>query len=323
MIASSECSTESFVLDRNGFAAYGLRSPFIEVQVVPALGACIASLCSLKTGREWMCQGPRGGHLFANSPGDRFEGGPLIGAVECLPTIAPCQTDGGALPDHGEAWSAPWRIDVAQFERHVIETWVTLPVSLLELRRRITLAGAALQLEYRLSNRLASPAPYIWAFHPLLEFEGEDRIELSKEVSRVTQRVQLGLPDLERQSVWRWPEPAPGIRLDLARPWRADGGPTFAKLFADFSGLPSGGAALVRGDERLLFRFDTLRIPHLGVWLSNRGWNDCTHVAIEPCNAPCDSLAEWQAEPLNPSSHKTWGFEIVLQDRFGKEPRPK
>ena len=315
MITSNECSTESFLLDRDGFAVYGLRSSAIEVQVVPALGGCVASLRSVRTGREWMWQGPENGRLFSNSPGDRFEFSPLVGAVECIPTIAPCKTDAGVLPDHGEAWSAPWRIDNTQFERQKIETTVTLPVCGLELRRRITLAEATLHFEYRLSNLLARPVRYIWTFHPLLEFDGEDRIELPEDISSVAQRVQLGLQDLETQSVWGWPEPAPGIRLDLARPWRSDGGPTFAKLFADFSRRPAGWAALVRGKERLAFRFDPVRIPHLGIWLSNRGWNGCAHVAIEPCNATSDSLAEWQAEPLEPHAHTTWGFEIVLHDR--------
>lgn len=315
MITSSRCSTESFLLDRDGFLAYGLRSSAIEVRVVPALGACVASLCSVRTGREWMSQGPESGRLFSNSPGDRFECSPLIGAVECVPTIASCQTDAGTLPDHGEAWSGAWRLNEAQFERHAIETSVTLPVSGLELTRRITLAEATLQFEYRLRNRLSSPVPYIWAFHPLLEFEGEDRIELPAEIASVAQHAQLGLPDLETHSVWGWPEPAPGVRLDLARPWRSDAGPTFAKLFADFSGRPAGWAALARGNERLTFHFDPMRIPHLGIWLSNGGWNGCTHVAIEPCNATSDSLAEWQAGPLAPHAHTVWGFDIVLNDR--------
>jgi galactose mutarotase-like enzyme len=315
MITFSKCSTESFLLDRDGFLAYGLRSSAIEVQVVPALGACVASLYSVRSGREWMWQGPENGRLFSNSPGDRFECSPLVGAVECVPTIAPGKTDAGALPDHGEAWSVAWRVDQAQFERQVIETSVTLPVSGLELTRRMMLAEATLHFEYRLHNRLSSPVPYIWAFHPLLKFEGEGRIELPEEVTSVAQHVQFGLPDLGTQSLWEWPEPAPGIRLDLVRPWRSDGGPTFAKLFADFSGRSAGWAALVTGDERLVFRFDPTRIPHLGIWVSNRGWNGYTHVAIEPSNATSDSLAKWQAEPLEPHAHRTWGFEISLHRR--------
>ena len=67
-------------------------------------------------------------------------------------------------------------------------------------------------------------------------------------------------------------------------------------------------AALVRGEERITFRFDPSQIPYLGIWLSNlsnRGWNGFTHVAIEPTNAMTDSLLRSRNELLASHAGRT------------------
>ena len=94
-----------FVSDESGFAVYGLRSPSTEIRVAPELGAKILSLKNLETGREWMWRPPGLSRLFRNEPGDPFERSTLVGADECLPTVAPCRWKGLDLPDHGEVWS--------------------------------------------------------------------------------------------------------------------------------------------------------------------------------------------------------------------------
>src|SRR5882724_10779024 len=72
-----------------GFDVHALSNEDVEIAVVPELGAKIISLKNLRTGREWMWHPQGGVKLFRNQSGDDFSKSPLVGADECLPTIAP------------------------------------------------------------------------------------------------------------------------------------------------------------------------------------------------------------------------------------------
>ena len=301
-------AAEYFRSELDGFAACGLRNQKLELVVVPALGANIVSLRSLASGREWMWRRPDPARLFANAWGDAFPGSPLRGAVECIPTIAVCTVAGRQLPDHGEAWTAVWELDEAALLEGEIRTSVRLPVSELEFTRSIRMEGTAVRFEYRVVNRGLRATACLWAFHPLLRIEADDRLELPESIVSLRAKVSRGFGEPGGRAVWEWPEVAPGLRLDRV----GDGLPpnSFAKLFADFTECGVGWAALSGRAERLEFRFDPATIPYLGLWLTNGGWNDLTHLAIEPASAATDSLADAIATPLEPGGERAWRFEI-------------
>jgi galactose mutarotase-like enzyme len=303
-----EAAAEPFRGSRDGFQLYGLRSGELELAVAPELGAAVVSLRSHASGREWLWHPPAGRGLFANRHGDAFELGPLTGAVDCATTIAPCTVAGRQLPDHGEAWTARWRVDEAAFRDGFIRTEVHLPAAGLELTRSIRVNGAGARFTYTIANASPQPVPYLWAFHPLLAVEAGDRVELPACIRQLRAGAVQGYP--EAGGVWNWPEPAPGIRLDHAV------GPegSYAKLFAGFAGHARGWCALRRGAEKLEFHFDAAAIPWLGLWWTTSGWNGCTHLAIEPASHAADSLAEAGAEPLAPGAQRSWSFEIRVKE---------
>ncbi len=301
----------TFVTIRDGFAACGLRTEELELVVVPGLGAAIASLRSVRSGREWMWRPPGAGSLFANGWGDPFERSPLTGAVECVPTIAACRVAGRELPDHGEAWTASWEISESAFRDGCIRTSVRLPVSRLSFSRSIRLNGPVARFEYRIDNPAQEAVPYLWAFHPLFTVENGDRLELPTSIRCVRVGESRGYPGLAATGTWDWPAPRPGIRLD-----RVGCGPedSFVKMFARFIGPSSGWAALCRGAERLEFRFDPSEIPYLALWLTHGGWHGFTHLAIEPTSHMADSLAEVRTNLLPGSGGRYWKFDISLTE---------
>ncbi len=119
---------------QQGFEVYVLNTEEVELAVVPELGAKIISLKNLRTGREWMWHPPGGLKLFRNHPGDAFSKSPLAGADECLPTITPCSWQGRELPDHGEVWNVPWKVDPVALESGILKTSVRLEISPFEFR---------------------------------------------------------------------------------------------------------------------------------------------------------------------------------------------
>jgi galactose mutarotase-like enzyme len=251
--------------------------------------------------------------LFRNWLWDAFEQSTLAGADECLPTIAPCVVSGRPLPDHGEAWSSPWRLDENSWRSGMIRTSLQLPVSPLEFERCITVNASTATFEYRIYNDSTEPVPFLWAFHPLLSIEPGDRLELPECVRNLKVCAQKGVPQLEDSACWNWPEPTPGIRLDHID--LGENSSTYAKVFADLTKCENAWAAVRRGRERIVFRFDE-SIPYLGIWLSRGGWNGYTHMAIEPATAATDALSDNQTF-LPPRSAQRWRFGITIEELNG------
>jgi len=286
-----------------------LSTSRLRIEVVPELGAKMVSFCNPATGREWMWRPSPTAPLFRNEPTDAFDISPLIGADECLPTIAPCRWNGRELPDHGEVWARKWELDELTATR--IRTSIRMQFLPLILERTISLAGNKALFEYVLTSISNQPERFLWAFHPLMPIEDIEEIELPAAIRSVQVASTKGFPS--NASQWNWPEPMPGVRLD-----RIDFGshiPGYAKLFLDFRQVPDGFAAVRRGRERLSFRFDPLKIPFLGLWITHGGWSGHTHLAIEPTNAPADSLcsAASRHTVIQPHQQLHWSFCMVLE----------
>ncbi|MCA1709188.1 MAG: hypothetical protein LC808_40270 [Actinobacteria bacterium] len=306
----------AFLSDESGFAVYGLRSPSTEIRVAVDLGANIISLKNLETGREWMWRPPGSFELFRNELGDPFERSTLVGADECLPTIAPCIWKGRNLPDHGEAWSVPWTVDRHAWGQGRIKTTVATPVSPFVFERTLRLEENEVRLDYGLRNVSSEREPFLWAFHPLFEIVEGDRIELPADVCSVRVESVDGLRDMPHGSIRPWPEPIPGV--ELGRMHFGSHSPACAKLFVE---SPSEGRAAIvnpRTRESLILEFDVRQNPALGIWLTRGGWFGYEHVALEPTNLASDSLAE--AVPratstliLPPRGERTWTIRLRLQ----------
>ena len=255
------------VRNEQGFEVYSLKNEGIELAVVPELGAKIISLKNLRTGREWLWH-PQGGlRLFQNCTGDDFSTSPLAGIDECLPTVAPCSWRGRQLPDHGEVWSAPWRVDGSALERGILKTIIKLRVSPFEFVRRIELRENEVQIDYRLNNCSGAEEPFLWTLHPLLRLQAGDQIELPASTRALVNGAT-------------WVD-----AIDSAIPHR-----NCAKVFA--APVSEGRAAINNPDtgDRLEFAWDPAENNTLGLWLTRGGWHGHHHFAIEPTNSAGDTL---------------------------------
>jgi hypothetical protein len=261
--------TNSFSVRRQqGFEVYVLNTEEVELVVVPELGAKIISLKNLRTGREWMWHPPGGLKLFRNRPGDAFSQSPLTGADECLPTIAPCSWQGHELPDHGEVWNVPWKVDSEALENGILKTSVQLKISPFDFERTIELRGNEIQISYQLNNWSAVEQHFLWAIHPLLRLQVGDRLELPTS----TRALLNGATWVD--------EVASAIPEE-----------TSAKVFAKpvSEGLAAIGNTVT--SDRLEFEWSPMENDTLGLWLTRGGWHGHHHFAIEPMNAGADTLA--------------------------------
>lgn len=296
----------------DGFAAVRLANDCVSLAVLPELGARILSLVDVRTGREWMWRPPGRVQLRRNAAGDSFLNSPQAGADECLPTIQPCEWQGRSLPDHGELWNACWTLDQAALARGEISTSVRAPISPFILERTITLSGPRVHIAYLLRNQGSTPERWLWALHPLLRFEPDDRLELPDEVKnlRIEVATCAGSP---RGSFWNWPSPGPDRHLDALQ---LENDQAYVKAFAGPLRIGQARLANDRRGDAITFRWETATNPYLGLWLTRGGFQGWHHIALEPTNAPADSLADAVRENelpiLAPGAACAWWVELEL-----------
>lgn len=316
----------------DGFQLVGLQNERVEIWIAPELGGKWVSLRDPRTNREWMWSPPEGKGLFRAPDNNGFHTSSLVGADECIPTIAEAHWQGRDLPDHGEVWNLPWTVlgednnlgevdstpanPPANGSMPAISLVVDFPLSPLRLRRTIQLAENIVQVSYTLENLSQTDEHFVWAFHPLLWIVSGDQIELGNGVSELLLESAVGIELGTRGTPCAWPSPQPGVdlaSLELGGEQRA------AKFFTRPLGGQDGWAKVFNpfDGSGLTFSFDTAQVPVLGLWLNRGGWNNYHHLALEPGIGAPDPLdvavEEWGTfGTVAAHSRKSWQFQIAV-----------
>jgi len=292
----------------------GLRNEQVEIAVIPELGAKVSSLVDRRTGRQWMWAAPEGPRFARVATGTAFSEGCLLGADECIPSIAPCAWRGIEMADHGEVWTQTWALDRDVLDQNRIVTRVQMPVSPLRLGRAISLNGTRITLAYELQNFSDDPFEYLWAFHPMMTLKDGDRLELPGEVESVRIDAAYGCPLGVRGDRWGWPVPMEGMDFSSFDLGPGDGA---VKFYTE--PLTTGWAAAVNDltGERITFEFDVSLLDTIGVWINRGGWAGYQHFAIEPTDGAPDALdvavGDWKRfKQLPASGTHSWSFTITV-----------
>jgi hypothetical protein len=245
--------------------------------------------------------------------GTPFDESSLVGADECLPSIADCEWRGRAIPSHGEAWSAMWEFDRLALTQGRIVTRLQLPLSPFWVERTVRVEGSHVIFDYALRNTDFGPQEFMWAFHPLMHIHDGDRLELPG-IGQMLTEAAMGVPLGERGDAIAWPYPIEGValdQLDFGRPNAA------VKLFSQPNAATSATIRNERTGDALRFDFDPRRVDTLGVWLTRGGWRGYHHLAVEPgigAPDPLDVAVEgWKRFALvMPDGTYRWQFTITL-----------
>jgi hypothetical protein len=192
-------------------------------------------------------------------------------------------------------------------------TRLQLPLSPFWVERTIRVEGSKALFDYALRNVDFAPQEFMWAFHPLMNIEEGDRLELPG-ISQVLGEASIGAPLGSRGDMMPWPYPTEGValnRLDLGRPNAA------VKLFTEERAASSAILHNERTGDGLRFDFDPRRVDTLGIWLTRGGWNGYHHLAVEPGIGAPDALdvavEGWKRFALvMPDQTYRWQFTITL-----------
>ena len=249
-------------------------------------GAKIVSLIDVERGREWL--EPPGAHALGAS----FDESAMGGWDEMMPTIEACRYPGTdrALPDHGDLWTRSWRVSALS------PTSVTTTIDDLgldyRLERTVTLARRSLRLDYRLTS-LVDDLWYLWAAHPLFS---------------VREGTRLLVPGTHCDS-------GEATREVVLTRDRTPG--TSGKYFVS-PAHETATASLVDVDgATLTLRWSRSDAPCVGVWLDHAQYARHPVIAIEPTNAPDDSLARASNGDLDRlTGDRQWHLEVAFGDEL-------
>ena len=302
----------------DGFLRVVCTTADLRLVVLPELGAKIATLLDRRSGRDWIAA-PSQPYRRARL-GDAFEDFDRGGWDECFPNLAP-----GAHPDdrslvlydHGEVWSRPWDLELAE---DAVTTTIHSARLGFTLSRRLRLVDDRLELSYQLVNERDRTFRCAWAPHPLFAIGRRTRIVLPG--------VERAHCDLAADSD-RFGGDGAGVAWPIAD---ADGRRTedislvggrteFAlKIFTE--NVQQGVAALLdedTGQAWIALRWDAADCPYVGVWINEGGWPaeaPLRHVALEPTCCRADRLdvgaAHSDVWTLDPGEARAWHLGVRI-----------
>lgn len=309
-------------MSEEGLDCLVLQTDTLRVEVIPALGGKISSM---RYREVELLQAPLRPYA-RRSAGMGFEESDASGIDECLPSVSACTIAMGSgevqIPDHGEFWRLSCEVE----QRAPREVRLTATGSVLPLRfeRVLKLEGETLRVDYRLENVGDAAVPYIWSAHPLFSVDAGDGIVLPSSVSTITVEGSAHKRLGAKGETQGWPRAKlqGGGEVDLSRAGVV-GDDTGDKVYT--AAPPEGWAAIERRHAglRVTVGFDPPQTPYLGLWLCYGGWPEgeaqrqqC--VALEPCTAPGDSLAEaieegW-ARWISPGESCFWRMTVMVSE---------
>jgi galactose mutarotase-like enzyme len=298
----------------HNFAALTLESETIRVVIVPDLGAKIVSLYDKAHHREWLVPPIR--PVKQTVYGATFVDQDMSGWDEMLPTITICDWEGAHLPDHGEVWSIPWKLENTDGAAVLSVEGTALPYHF--VRSASLSAPDTLQLRYSLTNTGRKVLPYLWAAHPQFAADPDTQIVFPPEVTQVVNVIAddpvLGKAD----ELCTWPEAisttGQAWRLDRVRPVENH---TCRKIYT-IPEQPVSWAALVDKKLGCQLRLDWPSgfSPYLGLWIDEGTYNTAPVAALEPANGYYDSLERaiqnQRYATLAPGQEAVWAIKVCL-----------
>ncbi len=314
----------------HGLSAWALENECLRTVVVPELGAKLVSLLDKRSQVEWLVD-PGGRPVKKVAYGAVFTEQDLSGWDEMFPTIVACQYPapgerfGVPLPDHGEVWALPWRVESAR--AGVLTLSVEGRALPYRLTRTLAYSGPdELRMVYALENRGRESMPYIWAAHPQFVCGEAAEIQLPPQVKEVCNTIPAAWGWGEPETRFDWPQ-----AIDLqGRPVRIDrtgpAGLRQARKFFTLPGTRAAWAGVVRqpAGDWLRLDWDPEKVPYLGLWIDEGALSHTTVAAPEPTTGFYDSLAvAWEkgeVAVIAPGATQTWDLTVQLGAR--EQPFP-
>ena len=282
-----------------------LENDFLKVTLLPEIGSKIASIIYKPLNYEALWQNP-GKEYKRTNYGDSYPAGEFSGFDEMFPSISRCFYEnppfaGTEIPDHGEVWSIPWQFSVEKDYVILEVKGVRLPY---KICKKVSLEGDRIRIEYEAVTLSNSDLDFIWAAHPLFNASKGMEFIVPPGMDKIVNAVP-GKHMSEYGKAYDFPvaQLHDGSKFNLAIvPEKNNDG--YQKYY--FLGKVTQGWCILYEPARKLnigMSFPKEKVPYLGMWLNEGGWDGQYNIAPEPATAAMDSI----------NATKLWQMNSVLK----------
>ena len=264
-----------------------LRNEFLDVTILPDIGAKIYEVIHRATGHNFLWHNPR----IAPRPYPieaNFDNYWCGGWDDAFPTCEASLYRGEQYPNLGELRSLAWKVEEAGAEFAALSAFG--PISPVAAKKTVRLKARTLEMTYEIVNLGHSGIDFLWGTHPAYAIDGETVLHIPARtgIAGVASHPSLGAPG--QRYAW------PALKTDhgWADMSRTRGASANLNAGHYATDLAAGWYAVEdtgRG-QSLLFEFDLAVCPYLWLWLSYGGWRGYHLAAIEPWTSRPVTLSE-------------------------------
>jgi galactose mutarotase-like enzyme len=267
----------------HGLRSIQLENEWLEVSILPEVGAKLYDLLWKASNRNFLWHNPRIlPQTFAIEA--NFDNYWCGGWDEGFPTCDACEYKGENYPNLGELRSVRWNMLSADPDKGDLVARLSAfgPISPVRAEKTVTLSGASpvVKIRYEMTNLGPAAFDFIWGSHPALAPTPHMLLHVPARtgIVGISSDVSLGTPG-ER---YAWPMlVTPGGTTDMSRTHASDAN-TFCGHYA--TDLDAGWYAVedIETGEGFLLSFPLETCPYLWLWLVYGGWRGYYHVIVEP-----------------------------------------
>ena len=297
-----------------------LENDFLKVSVLAEIGSKIASIIYKPLNYEALWQNP-GKKYKKTNYGDPYPAGEFSGFDEMFPSISRCFYEnppwaGAEIPDHGEVWTIPWQYSIEKDHVALEVRGVKLPY---KLSKKVSLEDNSIHIEYEAANLSDNDMDFIWAAHPLFNTSKGMEFIVPPGMNKIVNAVPgKRLADYGKAYDFPIAQLADGSKFNLAVvPEKNDFG--YQKYY--FLGKVTQGWCILYDPAKKLnigMSFPKEKVPYLGMWLNEGGWDGQYNIAPEPATAAMDSITAaklWQTNSvLKAESEFDWYLNISFHE---------
>ena len=287
--------------------ALKINNEYLSVTVLPQFGSKIASIYYYPKSYEILWQS-NNEYYKKSKYGEIFESGEFSGFDEMFPSILECYYEeypwsGIKIPDHGELWSIPWKYEVKK-ENKQVKLWVNGIRFPYLFKKEITLDKNKIKLLYSLENKSPFYLDYIWAAHPLFNISQYSTIVVPEGMNKIINSV-AGPVLKEYGKIYDFPtatlENGKSLYLNHIQKRNSYG---YQKYY--FLGkVTEGWCKIIDHNKELsvTLHYPEEKVPYLGIWINEGGWQNQYNVALEPSTGAMDRI----------DSSKIWKMNSILK----------
>jgi len=288
-----------------------LENDTLSLRILPALGSKLASILFKPMDYELLWQNP--GAMYKKTKyGDDYPLGEASGFDEMFPTINRCRCEnepwsGTVIPDHGEVWSLPWDYVIEKDQVVLSVHGIRLPY---RLEKKLSLQGSDIIIRYKATNLSPFDIEYIWAAHPLFNASKGMKFIVPAGMSRVINSVPGSrLRTYGKQYAFPCAMTDQGDEFDLSVVPQQNATGCQKYYFAEK--MTEGWCGLHDPERELNIgmAFPREKVPYLGVWVNEGGFDNQYNIAPEPATGGMDCL----------DAAKLWGMNSVLPAQSSRE----